>query len=319
MTNREMVHRLLQEAETIAIAGHVHPDGDSYASVLGLGLALQDAGKKVDMLAEEQIAHFCYLPQFASLRPVDEASKYDLFIRVDLGDTQRMGRSEISLANSKHSINFDHHLSNDGSCEYAILDPKASSTCEIIAAFLLEQNWTISPDAATALYAGIITDSNRFLYDTASARTLRLAADLLDCGADAKSVFFHEYQNEKANRIAFEGAVVEQAEALHGGRVQLANITRTLIAHYDLEMPEAEGVVDTLRNLQGVEVAVILKEQTENIQKVSLRSKEYVNVAEIAKIFGGGGHTKAAGATIEGTNKEAYAALRKVLEGLEKP
>lgn len=319
MTEQEKANRLLRDAQTVAISGHVNPDGDSYASVLGLGLVLSEAGKTVDMLAEEQISHFSYLPAFASLRPVDEKRNYDLFIRVDLGDTTRLGRAQIALANSRHSINFDHHLTNDGRCDYAILDPKASSTCEIIAAFLLENGWTISADAATAFYAGITTDSNRFLYDTSGARTHRLAARLLDCGADAKRVYFHEYQNENPKRIAFEGAVVEQALSLHDGRVMLANITQELIAKYGLAMPEAEGVVDTLRNLQGVEVAVILKEQKQDVQKVSFRSKEKVNVAKIAESFGGGGHTKAAGATIEGENKDVFPLLRSVLEGLDRP
>ncbi|WP_066923906.1 DHH family phosphoesterase [Murdochiella massiliensis] len=319
MSDSAIVNRLLREAHTVAIAGHVNPDGDSYASVIGLGLALQDAGKQVDMLAEEKIPHFSYLPAFSCLRPVEDTRKYDLFISVDLGDTSRIGRPLIAMKNSRHSINFDHHLSNDGSCDYAVLDPLASSTCEIIASFLLTNGWKVSPEAATALYAGIITDSNRFLYDTSGARTHRLAADLLDCGADAKAIYLQEYQNENRNRIAFEGSVVEKALSLHGGRVMLANITQEWIQHYGLTMPEAEGVVDTLRNLQGVEVAVILKEQTHDIQKVSLRSKEYVNVAEIAKTMGGGGHTKAAGATVEGTNQEVFVMLRTLLEGIERP
>lgn len=319
MKDYDAVNRLLCQAQTVAIAGHVHPDGDCYASVLGLGLVLSAAGKTVDMLAEEKLPHFSYLPAFSSLQPVEEDKHYDLFIRVDLGDTLRMGRAQHAFANSTHTINFDHHLTNDGLCEQAVLDPRASSTCEIIAAFLLDQGWEISAEAATAFYAGITTDSNRFLYDTARASTLRLAAKLLDLGADANRVYFHEYQNEKANRIAYEGAVVEHALSLHDGRLMLANITQDLLKQYALTMAEAEGVVDTLRNLEGVEVSVILKEQEEDVQKVSLRSKEYVNVAEIAKVFGGGGHTKAAGATIEGTNEEVFPRLRVMLEGLDRP
>lgn len=317
MSTNEQAKALIDAANRIAIAGHVNPDGDSYASVLGLGLALQEAGKEVDMLAEENNAHFSYLPAFSLLRAPDPDKSYDLFIRVDLGDTPRMGTAKIAFDHSKHSLNFDHHLTNDGLCDCAILDPKASSTCEIIARFLLETDMAFSADAATALYTGLITDSNRYLYDTSTARTLRIGADLMDRGADAQRVYFYEYQNENPHMVAFRGIVTEQVKQLHGGKVIVANITQEMLHHYGIAMPQAEGVVDDLRSLAGVEVAAILKEQDADTQKISFRSKAYFDVAAVAQKLGGGGHKKAAGATLHGSNADCWAQFLHLMEALE--
>lgn len=308
----DVFHRAIDaidRANTIAIAGHENPDGDCYGSILGLGLSLIARGKKVRLFADERLAHFAYLPGFERLEDVDTATSFDLVIRVDLGGVERMGRGQVLFTNAKTTLNFDHHVGNDGRATIAILDEDASSTCEIIGRFLLEAGFPLPEDAATSLYAGLITDSNRYLYDTAGAHALRLGADLLDHGADAQSVYLHEYQMLDPKRVAFEGEVVREALFLHDGKMAVANVTREKIAPYGLSMSEAEGVVDTLRSLRGVEVAVILKEQESERQKISFRSKEYFNVRDLAASFGGGGHIKAAGAAIAAKNAEAWKIL----------
>lgn len=303
-------------ARTIAIAAHENPDGDAYGSILGLGLALEAAGKSCDLLADERFPHFSYIPGFSQLQSVDEARRYDLVIRVDLGDVRRMGRGSAVFSTARKTLNFDHHMENAHDSDILIHEPTASSTCEILARFLLDTGFDVPPAAATALYAGLTTDSNRFLYDTADAGTLRTAADLIDHGADKQYVYLYEYQREDPKLMAFEGDVVRGATFLQDGKVIVANLTHERVAATGYTMPEVEGVVSKLLTLAGVEVAVILKEQEPERQKISFRSKSTYDVQKLAKSLGGGGHQKAAGASLDMTNDEAWPYLISILEGL---
>lgn len=311
---REMGEQI-RLAQNIAISGHINPDGDCLGAILGLGLALKDLGKEVDMIHAERPLHFSYLPGFRFLTPPDPIKGYDLFIMVDLGDKARLGPSAGLLDRSRVRINFDHHQTNEGVCDWVCQIRDASSTCEILASFLRDQKIPISKDAATALLAGIITDSNRFLYDTARARCMRVAADLIEAGADVKKIYLKEYQAVDPHMVAFTGHMVEKAAFLQEGRVALGLVSQEDLAHFQLTMPEAEGVVDQLRNLQGVELAVIVKEQAPKLSKLSLRSKRFFNVEALASSWGGGGHMKAAGASLAMPAKEAYQVVKEALEG----
>lgn len=307
----------IKAAKTIALGGHDNPDGDCLGSILGLGLVLESMGKEVDLLSDEKPDHLSYIPAFDRLKKQDPNKKYDIFIRLDLGARNRMKNSIKAMDNSAFKINFDHHLENDYICDLTIHDPTASSTCQLVAEFLFNQQISISKEAATALYSGLITDSNRYLYDTASAETLEIGAGLLRAGADDRLIYLKEYQEEDPNFMAFTGQMIEEADFFHNGKVIAGNITIKKIEKYGLTMSEAESVVDRMRNLKGVELAVVMKEQNDKLQKLSFRSKLYYNVAELAGNFQGGGHMKAAGGRILTNNKEAYKELLAFLKNLD--
>lgn len=309
--------RAIQSAQTIAISGHTNPDGDCLGSILGLGLSLEAMGKTVDMVHNETPRHLSYIPGFDRLVSVNKDKTYDLFIMVDLGDRERLKDSAVLLDQAKTSLNFDHHQVNEGVCDLTCQIKTASSTCEIIADFLIDQGFDLPKEAATALFAGITTDSNRFLYDTAGARCLRLAADLMDRGADPGWVYLHEYQSVEPRLFAFKGAVVERATFLQEGKVVLATVTQEDLKHYNITMGEAEGVVDVLRNLEGVEVACLLKETGKEETKLSLRSKRFFSVESVARAFGGGGHIKAAGATLDLPKDKALETMTQHFEDLD--
>ena len=311
------ITRVIHQASSIAISGHVNPDGDCLGSILGLGLTLEALGKDVDMIHNERPRHLSYLPGFDRLQAIKRDKNYDLFIMVDLGDRARLKEAGVLLDRSKTSINFDHHQVNEGVCDLTCQRKDASSTCEILGDYLIDQGFFIPPEAATALFAGITTDSNRFMYDTARARCLRLAADLLDRGADPEWVYLHEYQSLDPRLFAFEGTVVDRADFLQEGRVALATVTQEDLSRYSITMGEAEGVVDILRNLDGVEVACLIKEMGEESTKLSFRSKLFFNVEEVARSFGGGGHIKAAGASLSFAKEEALNQVKAYFEGLD--
>ncbi|MCI6659618.1 MAG: bifunctional oligoribonuclease/PAP phosphatase NrnA [Peptoniphilaceae bacterium] len=307
----------ISKAKTIAISGHVNPDGDCLGAVTGLGKALQYAGKQVDLFASEKPRHYSYLPGIENISTSIPDKDYDLFILVDLGDRPRMGDAVQAFNRSKTSICFDHHMTNERICDQNLVFKDACSTCELLGIFL--NYWDpslIRSDVATSLYAGITTDSNRFLYDTARARAMRVASDLIDAGADVNLIYLHEFQSADRNMLLFQGDILRSTEMLADGKIALARISLKKIHEYHLPMSEAEGVVDLLRSMDGVEIAVILKEKEANLQKISFRSKEYFNVAELAKKFDGGGHWKASGGSIHDSFDAAYDQLRSVLKDI---
>lgn len=311
------ITQAIHEAETIAISGHVNPDGDCLGSILGLGLTLESLGKKVDMVHNERPSHLAYLPGFDRLQALNPNKSYDLFVMVDLGDRDRLKESAALLDRAKMTVNFDHHQVNEGVCDLVCQVKDASSTCELLGAYLIDQGFSIPAPAATALFAGITTDSNRFMYDTARARCLRLAADLIDRGADPGLVYLHEYQSVDPRLFAFKGALVDRASFLCEGKVVLATVSQEDLTHYSITMGEAEGVVDVLRNLDGVEVACLVKEMGEKSSKFSFRSKRFFNVEEVARSFGGGGHIKAAGASVSLPKDQAFDQVKAYFEGLD--
>ncbi len=306
----EKTNDLIKKSNKVAIAGHLNPDGDCVGSICGLTLILEAMGKEVYPFCQITGKHLAYIPGTDKLLSYQGQKDFDLFIMVDLGDRARLGECSKLIEGSKFSINFDHHQVNEGICNLVIQEKEASSTCEIIARFAMDAGLPITENAATALFAGIITDSNRFLYDTARSACMRIGAGLLDLGADAKTVYLNEYQKMNPNFLAFQGKVISTAEFFNSGRIALANITGDMLSEYKLSMPEAEAVVDTLRNLDGVEIAVIVKDVEDKLQKLSLRSKEFYNVSKLASEFSGGGHIKAAGASLHMSNEKAYKTVK---------
>ena len=314
----DRMDQAIREAKRLVITGHQNPDGDCLGSILGLGRSLRLLGKEVDMVLDDCIPdHLAYIPGVEDIGRPDPEKSYDVFIMVDIGDLPRLGSSALLKERAPVSLCFDHHTTNGRINDFNLVLPESSSTCQLIAEFLIRHSYPFDKDLATCLYTGLITDSNRYLYKSSRQEAMRTGADLLDRGADADLVYLHEYQSLDRRLIAFQGHVVETAEYLQGGRIALANLRREVLDHFGLPMAEAESVVDILKNLKGVEVACIMKDMETDLQKVSLRSKSYYNVARLAQSFGGGGHIQAAGCSLTASNEQAYVLLKEALEKIE--
>ena len=217
---------------------------------------------------------------------------------------------------AKQTLCVDHHRTNAFRADYNWVEPFASSTCEVLTKFLQKAEIAIPKNAATALYLGIVTDSNRFLYDTARADCMRTAADLIDCGADVDSIYYSLYQNMEKDAYRYQAYVVEKTKYFCNGRVALVVGTKEDLEKYGQPEEAMEAVVDIVKNFSGVEVTAMIKEREENVQKVSFRSKEYYDVSRLALRFGGGGHKKAAGATLSFRLPEAEKIIQELLESL---
>lgn len=306
MNNLEIFNRTIQKAKTITICSHINPDGDAIGSSIGLYLALKDLGKEVYLIRNDEFPSNLTFLKNDEFYTDKEAFESDLFIVTDVASPERIGSGISFHVLARDSLCIDHHMTNDGFCINNIIEPALSSTSELIASMLLTGGYEISSLAATYLYLGITTDSNRFQYESTNASTLRCAASLLEKGADKNLINNELFENLDLDFLYLQVEIIKSATFLNDGKFVLARLTGEQMEKYGLDYDKSEGLVSILRSIRGVELSALVKEFAKDEQKVSFRSQEFVDVSKIAKEFGGGGHIRAAGCTIHETNERAF-------------
>ncbi len=297
-----MLNKILKDANTIAIGGHIRPDGDCVGSCIGLYQYIKDnyKDKKADVYLEEFPESFRCLKAAEEIHhEIPDGVNYDLFICLDCGDKERLGFSGHLFDTARRTYCIDHHISNAGFAQEDYIVPDASSTSELVYNLLEEEK--VSLDTATALYLGIVHDTGVFQYSCAAPSTFRIAAKLLEKGVDGPKIIqdtFYEKtyaQNQILGRALLESILFMDKTCI------ASYITKKTMDFYGVGVKDLEGIVSQLRVTKGVEVAIFMYETDTNIYKVSLRSKDQIDVSRIAKYFGGGGHKRAAGLTMAGT------------------
>ena len=312
----EMLNKVLENVSTIAIGGHVRPDGDCVGSCVGLGQYIREnySDKTVDIYLKDIPESFHFLKGTETiLESVDDEEKvYDLFISLDCGDTDRLEYSKTLFNKAKHTFCVDHHISNIGFADVNHIVPEASSTSELVYGLLDEEK--ISQNVAEALYLGIVHDTGVFQYSCAGPETFRVAANLLEKGIDGPKIIEDTfYAKSYAQNLVMGRALMESILFLNGTGIA-SYIRRDVMDFYGVGPKDLEGIVSQLRVTEGVEVAVFMYELKQNEFKVSLRSKEKIDVSKIAQYFGGGGHKKASGFTMAGTPFDVLNNLSKQIE-----
>ena len=295
--------KLVQQSNNILISAHVNPDGDAIGSSFGLALVLQSLGKNAKIIRNDHYPTNLEFLKREDLYFNDDFDDIDLFIAVDSADIKRIGISKTYFDKAKSTVCIDHHITNEGYADINII-LRSSSTCEMLAEMLIDYDVYIPQDAATYFYLGILTDTFRFSYVSANSTTLRVAANLLDINADKNLIHENLYEKLNTNLLFFQAEVIA------------AKITRELVRKYGLDFDKIENIVSVLRSIDGIEVSAIVREDGDIEQKLSFRSQNIVDVSEIAKEFGGGGHTRAAGASCKGSVDEVFDILLNRLEKL---
>ena len=290
-------------AKKIGISGHIRPDGDCVGSCVGLGQYIREnySDKTVDIYLKDIPESFHFLKGTETiLESVDDEEKvYDLFISLDCGDTDRLEYSKTLFNKAKHTFCVDHHISNIGFADVNHIVPEASSTSELVYGLLDEEK--ISQNVAEALYLGIVHDTGVFQYSCAGPETFRVAANLLEKGIDGPKIIEDTfYAKSYAQNLVMGRALMESILFLNGTGIA-SYIRRDVMDFYGVGPKDLEGIVSQLRVTEGVEVAVFMYELKQNEFKVSLRSKEKIDVSKIAQYFGGGGHMRAAGCDLQGS------------------
>lgn len=297
-----MLNRILKLADTIAIGGHVRPDGDCIGSSMGLCRYIKDnySDKEVDVYLEEVPEKYKFIKETENIKfTAPEGKVYDLFISLDCADLERLGFAVPLFEQAKHTLCIDHHVSNPGYADENHIVPDASSTSELI--YHLADKDKISRETAEALYAGIVNDTGSFQYSCTSPTTLRAAAELLEAGVDAPRIIRDTFYEKTYAQHQVLGRALLESILFLDGKCIASYIRAREMKFFGVDRSDLDGIASQLRNTKGVEVAIFMDEIRPNVYKVSLRSGELVDVSVIARYFGGGGHKRAAGFTLTGT------------------
>ncbi|SNR88893.1 phosphoesterase RecJ domain-containing protein [Anaerovirgula multivorans] len=297
----------LQKDDVIALISHISPDGDSLGSLLALGMGLKKLCNNVKIYINDELPEkYNFLPGVQDIQLYNEKNKmiFDFCFVLDCGDQQRLGYSEEILSRSNKVINIDHHISNNGFGDINIIDLEASSTCEIVLDLLKDKDIPLDTNIATCLYTGIATDTGNFIYDNTTKKTHKAAAELMEHHIDLNNITYNLYQNKSLDAIKFLGYILNRLELSCDGKLAIMMVYEDDLRKYKLASNDVDGVINYARDIQGVEIAILLKETSNGSVRVGFRSKNNVDVSELAGKFGGGGHKKASGATMIGSMKE---------------
>lgn len=314
MTNNSLaeIAAILKNCKTAAICCHVRPDGDALGSGLALTRALENAGKTVYMLCEEQPPErLCLFPAmqntFQSL-PV-KLNELDLFIVVDSADVTRIGVFAAQFNSFKgKTLNIDHHVSNPRYAKYNYVVSDSTATCEIMPEVLEAAGFEITKEIADLLALGLLTDSGNFSHRDVSAKTFTVAAKLRECGADICDIGYEMFTRQTKPRAVLYAKVLSGMRFALDDKLVFLTVTQNDFEATGTDKSHTEGFVDFPLSIDGVEVSISLMEVKTNQYKASLRSRR-VNVNAVAERFGGGGHVLASGCMLFGEYEEVIERL----------
>ncbi|MCR2042727.1 DHH family phosphoesterase [Anaerosalibacter massiliensis] len=290
---------LIKSSNNIYLASHVQPDGDNIGSLLALGRALEKMNKDINIVKVDSIPkNFQFLPNMHFFQEPNIDEDIDLFIALDSGDMERLGVAKEIALKSKKIVNIDHHITNNNFGDLNIVSPLASSTGEIVYHIIKEMNIDIDEDIATCIYVAISTDTGSFMYDSTTMETHLIAADLLDKNIDLNKIIVNIYQSKTLEKTKLFIKSLNTLKIFKNGKIAIVKTTQKMLNDCGASIEDAEGLVSFIRDIEGVEVACILKEIDKKEIKISLRSKKEVDVSKISLKFNGGGHKRAAGCTI---------------------
>ncbi len=293
--------KAVQEADTIAIAGHMRPDGDCVGACMGLYGYIKSnyPEKAVTVYLEEFPEAFDYLrEEKAFLEVCGQGGAYDLFVALDCGDEERLGEALKVMKRAKHVCCVDHHITNTQFAERNFVFPKSSSTSQILYNFMEDEK--INYETACALYTGIIHDTGVFKHSCTTSETMRIAGSLMDKGIPFGKIIDGSFYMKSYKQLQIMGRCLLESVRILDGRCIFSVVRKSVMDFYEAKPSDLDGVIDQMRTTEGIEVAILLDEREPGEYKVSMRSNELVDVSAIAKFFGGGGHVRAAGCTIEG-------------------
>lgn len=307
----------INKRDAFLLVGHALPDGDCIGALIALYLGMVAMGKEVRMLLQDSVpAMYEYLPGAeAVLLPAQFTGPVHNVIYLDCSDEERPGDQMVDILKDRsHTINIDHHQSNNFFGDLNFVDERASSTAELVYELLQLLPVEINADIANALYVGIVQDTGGFQHNNTSSQTFRTAAALLEQGVDLDQVKLNLYESKSREEVALLGLALQSLQLNSQGRVAWMTL------HYDdiLELGALqtcpEGMINNTLTIQGVEVGLLFRELTPGLIKISFRSKGTTDVDALAARFGGGGHPRAAGAQQSGSMAEV---VSKVIAAVE--
>jgi len=300
--------RLVGGANRILVLSHMRPDGDAIGSQLALALALRKLGKKVTAWNEDGLPDsFAFLrdSELITRPPVGEKRTFDLVIVADTASKSRVGVCLDVIDSVGPWVNIDHHTSNPGYGDLNVVDPAAPATGQVIFEILQSLRWPLDESIADALFLAISTDTGSFRYRNTSDRTFEVTAELVRAGVDVGSISQKIYESYPKRRVLLLGELLQTAEFDLNDQIASFSLTLAIRDRLGIEPTDTDGLIDVLRSVETVIVAIFFEELPGDRVRISVRSKDpRVDVNKICAEFGGGGHQQAAGARIRGKMPE---------------
>lgn len=296
------IAEVIRTGTTFLITSHMRPDGDALGSELALYHVLRGMGKDSVVYNQDTTpAVYAFLPGAETIiHSLDSVEGFDAVFVLDCSDISRVGDEQVKIGSIQKIVNIDHHASVGTFSELLLTDSRASSTGEMVHRLLEHMGIAITGDIATNLYTAILTDTGSFQYSNTGSATFRVAADLVERGADCRYIAQNIYETKPAVQIRLMGAVLDTLQMYEGGTVGVISVTQEMLRREKALPEHTEGLVDMVRSIRDVEIAVCCYEVSEGRFKISLRSKGDVDVEKIAGTLGGGGHKNASACRVEG-------------------
>ena len=304
----------IKEAQSIVILTHESPDGDAVGSSLAMKLMLKELGKKADVVIPEYPRCFNFLPTAEEIKNDSKVEKYDLAISVDCGSFKRVAQSK-HFENAKKTVVIDHHGSNNMYGDLNYVNPVSPACCEILVSMSEYFNIKMTKEIGTCIMTGIITDTGGFQYAGITPETFEYTAELIRVGVNIPDIYKRTLGTKTKANFELSKRVIDRLELLENGKVAFSYMTSQDELEVNAEPGDHDGLVNIGKEIEGVQVAIFIRQKdNENVYKVSLRSEEEINVSDICLLFGGGGHSRAAGALISGTVEEVKEKLMKEIK-----
>jgi bifunctional oligoribonuclease and PAP phosphatase NrnA len=308
----------LREHDRFLLVTHENPDGDALGSLLATKLALEQLGKDVVIYLYGEAP----LPREYAFMPLDELQRKlpddwreRVLVTLDCANESRIGPDAEPLEGAPLAIDIDHHHDNTRFGQLNLVGAGASSTGEVLRDLFAELGVELTPEIAEALYIALVTDTGRFQYTNTTPRALRLAAELVEAGADVHRVFQWVYETVQFTKLKLLARALERAQIYDGGRVVVSYLLRSDFADIGAAEAYSEGIIDYLRAVEGADMAALIREPPRSkgpTRRVSLRaSNDELDVSAIARKSGGGGHRQAAGFSSDASIEEITAFLER--------
>ena len=299
--------RQLKDSNHVFLCSHINPDGDAIASVIAMGLSLALLQKETTLYNESPIpAVYRFLPSVKRIvRHIDKQAIYDTAIVFDCGDLHRVGKAASFVSRIPVVINIDHHVSNTRFGDFQLIDSSACASVEIIYRLLKEMELPISKDIATLIYTGILTDTGSFRFSNTNKSAFTICKEMIDIGVDPYDVARNIYETFSLGYMKLLHKALGSIEISKNGKLAIITLTQEMLDETGSQPEEITGLINYAKAINNVKIAVLIhsisntKEKAQGRFHVSLRSDGTVDVAAFASSFGGGGHYRAAGFSIE--------------------
>lgn len=313
----------LRNSQTICVVGHIRPDGDCIGSQLGLSMALQSLGKSLSCWNQDPVPQkLAFLDPQKLVQPPQPGQQFDCVVATDAASLERLGTITECIQDRNLLINIDHHPSNTRYGDLNWIAATEPSTGELIHRLLKVANWQITPAIADCLFTAVSTDTGSFQYPTTRPETYHTAGELVRRGADLAKICDEVYQSYPLPRVRLLKLLYNKFRLSHQNQIAYFWLKKTDFSRTGANTSDSEGLIDHIRAIEPVVVACVFEEVEPELTRLSLRSKDTrINVNDIAKLFGGGGHKAAAGARVSGrplsVQRRVIGAIKNALNSVE--